>query len=81
MTERQKEKPLNILFIDNFDSFVFNLVDEFAIRRCSVEVWRNDIGVEHALALVDEMEAPKMVVISPGPGTPDRAGCCVLVHY
>ena len=68
---------IKVLFIDNFDSFVFNLVDEFALRRCNVEVWRNDIGVEHALALVDKMEAPKMVVISPGPGTPDRAGCCV----
>jgi anthranilate synthase component 2 len=77
MTEKNEQKPLNVLFIDNFDSFVFNLVDEFALRRCNVEVWRNDMSAAQALELVTKMESPRLVVLSPGPGTPDKAGCCV----
>ena len=65
---------LNILFIDNFDSFVFNLVDEFERYSANVTVWRNDIPAEKALSLVMEMPAPRMVVLSPGPGTPESAG-------
>ena len=68
---------LHVLFIDNFDSFVFNLVDEFARRDCEVEVWRNDVAVGQALTLVRELAAPALVVLSPGPGTPSRAGCCI----
>ena len=69
--------PLHVLFIDNFDSFVFNLVDEFARRDCEVEVWRNDVDVEHALALAGASGMPPLVVLSPGPGTPAEAGCCI----
>lgn len=70
-------EKLNILFIDNFDSFVFNLVDEFEKRDCNVQVWRNDIGVEKALELYNKIEGPSLIVLSPGPGTPAEAGCCV----
>jgi len=70
-------KPLNVLFIDNYDSFVFNLVDEFARRGCNVQVYRNSISTERALEILDSMSGPKLVVISPGPGTPHEAGCSV----
>jgi anthranilate synthase component 2 len=65
---------LSVLFIDNFDSFVFNLVDEFERYGCQVDVWRNDIPMERALALAEAMPAPRLVVLSPGPGTPETAG-------
>ncbi len=65
---------LNILFIDNFDSFVFNLVDEFERYGSTVEVWRNDIPVEKALSIAQAMPSPRLVVLSPGPGTPESAG-------
>ena len=65
---------LNVLFIDNFDSFVFNLVDEFERLGAKVDVWRNDIPAAKALALVNAMAAPRMIVLSPGPGTPASAG-------
>jgi len=45
MTER-----LRVVFIDNFDSFTWNLVDEFAKRDAEVEVWRNTVTAGHALA-------------------------------
>ena len=66
--------PLHVLFIDNFDSFTFNLVDEFARRGCEVTVWRNTADVDDALALLARAERA-LVVLSPGPGAPDDAGC------
>ena len=70
-------EKLNVLFIDNFDSFVFNLVDEFEKRNCNVQVWRNDISVEKVLSLYHDMKGPSLIVLSPGPGTPRDAGCCI----
>ena len=67
---------LRIVFVDNFDSFTWNLVDEFARRGAAVEVWRNTtpapLVLERALA-----ERPALIVLSPGPGTPAEAGCCI----
>lgn len=77
MTVRRDKGPLGVLFIDNFDSFVFNLVDEFARRNCNVEVWRNDISVEKAFEIVNGFGEPRLVMLSPGPGTPANAGCCI----
>ncbi len=68
---------LHVVFIDNFDSFTFNLVDEFARRGASVEVWRNTVAPEHALARAEAADRPTLVVLSPGPGGPREAGCCI----
>jgi anthranilate synthase/aminodeoxychorismate synthase-like glutamine amidotransferase len=68
---------MNVLFIDNFDSFTFNLVDELDKRGATVEVWRNDIDVEEATRMALALDAPRLVVLSPGPGAPAEAGCCV----
>ena len=76
MTTEIKKRP-NVLFIDNYDSFVFNLVDEFEKRGCAVDVWRNDVGAKKAIDLVLGMPRPRLVVLSPGPGTPSEAGCCL----
>jgi len=71
------KKPPHVLFIDNFDSFVFNLVDEFEKRGCEVTVWRNDIGAARALEIFHALPRPSLIVLSPGPGAPADAGCCV----
>lgn len=68
---------MNVLFIDNFDSFTFNLVDELEKRGCAVDVWRNDISAERALALAEALRPPRLVVLSPGPGSPAEAGCAI----
>lgn len=68
---------LSVLFIDNFDSFSFNLVDEFRRRQCAVQVWRNDLSAEEAMALAEQMPQPRLIVLSPGPGAPAEAGCCL----
>jgi len=64
---------VKILFIDNFDSFTYNLVDEFCKRDCIAKVYRSDIAEEKLKEISQQFE-PDMVVISPGPGNPDSAG-------
>ena len=60
----------NILLIDNYDSFTYNLVQAFLVLGALVDVHRNDaISIEQALEL-----KPSHLVISPGPGTPRDAG-------
>ena len=68
---------LRVVFIDNFDSFTWNLVDEFARQGADVEVWRNTVPATHALARAESAGGPALLVISPGPGTPKDAGCCL----
>jgi anthranilate synthase/aminodeoxychorismate synthase-like glutamine amidotransferase len=67
---------LNVLLVDNFDSFTFNLVDELRRRDARVEVYRNDLSAEEALGLALALPPPRMIAISPGPGRPEDAGCC-----
>ncbi len=67
---------MRVLFIDNFDSFTYNLVDEFEKRGAEVRVHRNDITLPALLSVVEEL-APDLLVISPGPSTPARAGICL----
>ena len=64
-----------VLLVDNFDSFTFNLVDCFRRRGSEVKVVRNSMAAADAMALADEMGA--MIVLSPGPGAPKEAGCCL----
>lgn len=67
----------HVVFLDNFDSFTFNLVDEFARRGASVEVWRNDDDAGHVLARAEAAPGAGLLVLSPGPGTPAEAGCSI----
>ena len=62
-----------VMFIDNFDSFTYNLVDEFRKRNCQTMVYRADTPLDKLKKVVEDFK-PVLLVISPGPGTPDRAG-------
>lgn len=62
-----------VLFIDNFDSFTYNLVDDFCKRNCKSRVYRADTGLEELQQVANEFQ-PDLLIISPGPGTPDTAG-------
>jgi len=65
-----------ILVIDNYDSFVFNLVQYLQQLGAECTVVRNDE--------VEASEASKYdgVLISPGPGTPDKAGVSIaMINY
>ena len=59
--------------IDNYDSFTFNLVQYLGELGAKVEVKRNDeVSVDEIAATL-----PEMIVISPGPCTPDEAGISI----
>jgi para-aminobenzoate synthetase component II len=64
-----------ILVVDNYDSFVFNLVQYLAQLGADVEVRRND-AIDVSDPLFAEVDG---VLLSPGPGTPEDAGCCIDV--
>ena len=66
---------MRILVIDNYDSFVFNLVQYLGQLGADCEVRRND---EISVAEVGQANADG-VLLSPGPGSPDRAGVCLDV--
>lgn len=68
-----EERKIKVLFIDNFDSFTYNLVDDFSKRNCQARVYRADTNLEELKRLAADF-APDLLVISPGPGTPDTAG-------
>ncbi len=62
-----------ILLIDNYDSFTFNLWHFLGDLGAEVVVRRNDaLDPQAVLAM-----APKAIVLSPGPCTPDQAGICL----
>jgi len=67
-----KEKS-KVLFIDNFDSFTYNLVDDFCKRNCDAKVYRADTELAELKKVAEKFD-PDLLVISPGPGTPDTAG-------
>lgn len=62
---------VSILVVDNYDSFVFNLVQYLAQLGAEVDVRRNDAVTP------DEARSYDGVLLSPGPGTPEDAGVCM----
>ncbi|MET1255962.1 aminodeoxychorismate/anthranilate synthase component II [Aliikangiella maris] len=71
------KKPLTLIMIDNYDSFTYNLVNQFRLLETQVVVYRNDTPIEQIFnrkninAFNNENS---VIVISPGPGNPDSAG-------
>ncbi|PJJ48707.1 anthranilate synthase component II [Hymenobacter chitinivorans] len=65
---------MRLLLLDNFDSFTFNLLDYFQQLGATVQVVRNDVS----LAEIRQYEFDG-IVLSPGPGTPAKAGCLMQV--
>ncbi len=66
---------MNILLIDNRDSFTFNLADACARLGAYVKVVRNSIAAEAAMARAERDDF--VFLLSPGPGHPRDAGCCM----
>jgi anthranilate synthase/aminodeoxychorismate synthase-like glutamine amidotransferase len=68
---------LRILVVDNYDSFVFNLVQYLGQLGVAAEVWRNDDPrLSDPAAAAGSYDG---VLISPGPGTPQRAGASMAL--
>ncbi len=64
----KKNNMKNILVIDNYDSFTYNLVHYLEDLNCKVSVLRNDEFD------IDEVAKFDKILLSPGPGLPSEAG-------
>ncbi len=72
---------MRVLVIDNYDSFVYNLVQYIGEFEVEVTVSRNDqVTIEQVKEL-----GPDRIVISPGPGTPEEPRyfgvCSAILHH
>ncbi|OBK89778.1 aminodeoxychorismate/anthranilate synthase component II [Mycolicibacter sinensis] len=71
---------MRILVVDNYDSFVFNLVQYLGQLGVQADVWRNDDArLADPAALDDVVTGFDGVLLSPGPGTPERAGASIAL--
>ncbi|WOT03951.1 aminodeoxychorismate/anthranilate synthase component II [Shewanella youngdeokensis] len=65
---------MKIYLLDNFDSFTYNLVDQFRSLGYEVVIYRNNVDADFiAQQLLNETQ-PSTLVLSPGPGAPHEAG-------
>lgn len=68
---------MQVLVVDNYDSFVFNLVQYLGQLGVNAQVWRND---DPRLSDPDAIAADfDGILLSPGPGTPERAGASIAL--
>src|SRR5690348_364702 len=63
----------NVLMVDNHDSFTFNIVEAVERLGATVRTVRNEIAA--ADAFEQAREAHAIILVSPGPGRPEEAGC------
>ena len=69
-----------IIFIDNFDSFTYNLVDEFRVLNHEVLVYRNDADIDFISNLAKQKQEngeKVLFVLSPGPSSPSDANSLI----
>lgn len=69
---------LNTIFLlDNFDSFTYNLVDQFRSLGHTVKIYRNNLPAVQIYEQIMASEDNPVLVLSPGPGAPHEAGCMI----
>ena len=66
-----------IFLLDNFDSFTYNLVEQFRALGHPVEIYRNNLSAVEIKSKIDACDNKPVLVLSPGPGNPQQAGCLI----
>ncbi|HEH9397108.1 TPA: aminodeoxychorismate/anthranilate synthase component II [Aeromonas salmonicida] len=67
----------DIFLLDNFDSFTYNLVDQFRSLGYPVRIYRNSLPASRIMSEIATCEGDAVLVLSPGPGAPHEAGCLI----
>ncbi|MDT0594596.1 aminodeoxychorismate/anthranilate synthase component II [Glaciecola petra] len=67
---------LNLVLIDNQDSFTYNLVDELRVLGVNLTVYRNTVDTQQVLNALAEYakQGKTLLMLSPGPGAPSQSG-------
>lgn len=73
-----KQQP-KVLVIDNYDSFVYNLVQYLGELEASTEVIRNDACADDELFDLIQKIKPSHILLSPGPGKPKDSKLCLKI--
>lgn len=72
-----------LFMLDNLDSFTYNLVDEFQCLGFEPSVYRNTLSADFIfnkmLEHTQRTSEPVLLVLSPGPGEPNKAGCLMAL--
>jgi len=63
-----------IILIDNFDSFTYNLVNQLKPLVKKLTVYRNNTSLSQLVKIEFLQQSQKIIVLSPGPGDPNNAG-------
>ncbi|TCI01816.1 aminodeoxychorismate/anthranilate synthase component II [Corallincola luteus] len=72
------EKKATTFLLDNFDSFTYNLVDQFRALDHPVVIYRNNLAatlIHQKMQQHADKGEQIILVLSPGPGNPSSAGC------
>ncbi len=77
VTPRTWPESARVLFIDNYDSFVYNLVQYVRELGADAEIVRNDVASVDELVSARERGDFTHLIVSPGPGAPAEAGVSV----
>jgi len=75
--QKPHTQKTTLFFLDNFDSFTYNLVDQFKTVGYPVKIYRNSQSAQQIKSHIDACEGNAVLVLSPGPGTPSAAGCMI----
>lgn len=82
-TIRNSEQKTKLFMLDNLDSFTYNLVDEFQCLGFEPTVYRNTLTANFIfnkmLEHTKESGENLILVLSPGPGEPSKAGCLMAL--
>lgn len=70
---------LEVILVDNFDSFTYNLVNQLKPLINSLKVFRNNTSFEKMVEEIVSADKRQLIIISPGPGNPDRAGITLKI--
>ncbi|MCG9722711.1 aminodeoxychorismate/anthranilate synthase component II [Shewanella sp. Isolate7] len=70
---------MKLYLLDNFDSFTYNLVDQFRSLGFEVVIYRNDLDAQFIADKLLQEQDKAALVLSPGPGAPHEAGCLMAL--
>lgn len=68
----------NIILLDNVDSFTYNLVDQLRSNNHQVLVYTNRLPTSVLINVISKTTNP-ILMLSPGPGSPENAGCMMYL--